>query len=332
MKPASLRFTLALGVALTPVFQAAADPPENPAACVEGPTEPLTLVYGQNTTGCVISPAADIDTFRFQAATGDHVRVNVHGASGTFDPMLEIRDPAGMIIPPACGQSDHCDGGCCGTCSLTREFVAAGPGFYTLIVSDWGANEPGNYDLDLEGFPAPNALKMLFNSSIVGVISPASDCDVFRFEGVAGTTIRIVVAGSSGTFDPRITLWNTAFPECEMPESLCDGGCCGTCSTLLDQTLSVSGVYNIIVDDWGANETGNYSITLQCLFGPCQCLERDINGDNVVNVDDLLIIIAQWGPCPKPCTSPCLADVTGDCAVGVDDLLAIISSWGPCPQ
>ena len=49
----------------------------------------------------------------------------------------------------------------------------------------------------------------------------------------------------------------------------------------------------------------------------------DVNGDGTVNVDDLLVVISQWGPC-----SGCSGDITGDGVVGVDDLLVILAHWG----
>jgi hypothetical protein len=58
-------------------------------------------------------------------------------------------------------------------------------------------------------------------------------------------------------------------------------------------------------------------------------------GDHVVNIDDLLAIIAQWGSNqpigPRP-SSDCAPLPTGDCSVNIDDLLAVINSWGDCPQ
>jgi hypothetical protein len=53
----------------------------------------------------------------------------------------------------------------------------------------------------------------------------------------------------------------------------------------------------------------------------------DVNGDGVVNVDDLLAVITGWGACPTP-PVPCPADVTGDGAVNIDDLLMVITNWG----
>jgi hypothetical protein len=49
----------------------------------------------------------------------------------------------------------------------------------------------------------------------------------------------------------------------------------------------------------------------------------DLNGDGVVDVNDLLIIIADWGPC----SGECPADLNGDGVVSVGDILAILSYW-----
>jgi len=53
----------------------------------------------------------------------------------------------------------------------------------------------------------------------------------------------------------------------------------------------------------------------------------DITGDGVVDVNDLLILIAYWGAC----TGTCDGDVNDDGTVDVDVLLIVISNWGPCP-
>jgi trimeric autotransporter adhesin len=57
------------------------------------------------------------------------------------------------------------------------------------------------------------------------------------------------------------------------------------------------------------------------------CL-TDANDDGVVNIDDLLTVVSEWGPCEA-----CAGDHTpcgGDGVVGIDDLLGVISAWGPC--
>ena len=49
-------------------------------------------------------------------------------------------------------------------------------------------------------------------------------------------------------------------------------------------------------------------------------------GDGLVNVDDLVEVIVQWGPCAGACS----ADVNADLVVDVNDLVAVVTAWGPC--
>lgn len=57
----------------------------------------------------------------------------------------------------------------------------------------------------------------------------------------------------------------------------------------------------------------------------CVCpADLDVSGS--VDVQDLLLVIEGWGPCP----SDCPADLSGDGLVGTDDLLAVIAEWGIC--
>lgn len=52
----------------------------------------------------------------------------------------------------------------------------------------------------------------------------------------------------------------------------------------------------------------------------------DLNGDGVVDVSDLLILLAAWGPCPR--SGDCPADLNGDGSVDVSDLLVLLANWG----
>ena len=52
----------------------------------------------------------------------------------------------------------------------------------------------------------------------------------------------------------------------------------------------------------------------------------DITGDGFVDVNDLLMVIGNWGA-----TGPNPADITGDGVVNVADLLGVIGTWGTCP-
>ncbi|MHC5027468.1 MAG: FG-GAP-like repeat-containing protein [Planctomycetota bacterium] len=52
----------------------------------------------------------------------------------------------------------------------------------------------------------------------------------------------------------------------------------------------------------------------------------DINEDGNVNVEDMVEVILNWGPCDGPCAS----DVTGDGFVNVEDLVQVVLAWGNC--
>ncbi|HCA38661.1 MAG: hypothetical protein QF781_10100 [Phycisphaerales bacterium] len=49
----------------------------------------------------------------------------------------------------------------------------------------------------------------------------------------------------------------------------------------------------------------------------------DINGDDTVNVNDLLQLIGDWDGSGD-------SDIDGDGVVGVNDLLELLAVWGPC--
>jgi len=69
----------------------------------------------------------------------------------------------------------------------------------------------------------------------------------------------------------------------------------------------------------------NASGTVQSSGGPLPCPADCSNGDDSVNVTDLLALLAAWGQVGSAC------DIAGDNTVNVTDLLALLAAWGPCP-
>jgi len=58
------------------------------------------------------------------------------------------------------------------------------------------------------------------------------------------------------------------------------------------------------------------------LHAPCTA---DIDGNGIVGVSDILIVIDPWG------SSNGSADIDGSGSVGVGDLLTLVDAWGACP-
>jgi hypothetical protein len=57
---------------------------------------------------------------------------------------------------------------------------------------------------------------------------------------------------------------------------------------------------------------------------PESCTE-DISGDGIVDLGDLLALLAAWGTCDG-----CPSDIDGSGTVDLGDLLALLGNWGPC--
>ena len=76
-----------------------------------------------------------------------------------------------------------------------------------------------------------------------------------------------------------------------------------------------------------------FSILITLLIAPrafaSECAPADIVQNDVVDVDDLLAVINNWGDAGKPGGNPAdVAPAGGNGMVDVDDLLAVINAWG----
>ncbi len=87
------------------------------------------------------------------------------------------------------------------------------------------------------------------------------------------------------------------------------------------------------VDDLGTPDTGNADCVNPIVdmgayeFLPSPSPPGDLNGDGVVGIIDLLMLLASWGDCPA-LPEQCSADLNYDCVVGITDLLTLLANWG----
>lgn len=65
-------------------------------------------------------------------------------------------------------------------------------------------------------------------------------------------------------------------------------------------------------------DSESLALTLQCTVA------ADVNGDNVVDIDDLFAVLAAWGDC-----SSCAEDINQDGVVDINDVFAVLAAWGP---
>jgi len=69
--------------------------------------------------------------------------------------------------------------------------------------------------------------------------------------------------------------------------------------------------------------SGSRVFSVGWLFPQQEGVPGDLDGNGLVDVNDLLVIIAAWGPC----TGDCPADLSGDGVVEVNDILVLLSFW-----
>ncbi len=61
-------------------------------------------------------------------------------------------------------------------------------------------------------------------------------------------------------------------------------------------------------------------------FASTPLVSGDLDGDGTVGIQDFLILLADWGPCPAQPDS-CPADLDCDGEVGIVDFLALLANW-----
>ena len=92
----------------------------------------------------------------------------------------------------------------------------------------------------------------------------------------------------------------------------------------------IGGVWAISNEGQIAGSGGHQTFGTSAIrLTPIAALVGDLDGDGVVGVSDLLILLGNWGLC-EDCND-CIADLNGDCVVGVKDLLFLLGAWGSCP-
>jgi hypothetical protein len=71
------------------------------------------------------------------------------------------------------------------------------------------------------------------------------------------------------------------------------------------------------------DELQDVVVLMRSVGSPCP---EDIDGSGEIDFDDLLRVLAAWGPCGKDCRE----DIDDSGTVDFDDLLRILAAWGPC--
>ncbi|MDP7029468.1 MAG: hypothetical protein QF733_04525 [Phycisphaerales bacterium] len=183
-------------------------------------------------------------------------------------------------------------------CTITQ----TAPGIGTATAVD---DIPGAHDLIVA---VPTLLDVTVTTEALGVL-PLQMPIVLNVEGrhQIGDATNMLTMTASASFDESGDLPGEPLPTMpvDLPTVIPPGQ---TASLLLDLTPTAAAT-SVSVD-------GDMTATHM------QGIPGDVNGDGTVNTDDLLAVIAAYGPC-----GGCPADLDGDGIVGVTDILIVIDHW-----
>jgi hypothetical protein len=159
----------------------------------------------------------------------------------------------------------------------------------------------------------------------------------FKLLATCEGTYTVSVCNPTPTFDTRLAVYAGGCPDAGNPDGqamVCDeDGCGGSGASVVAFHNSGPALYRVRIGGNG-NASGVGYVVISCVPDGPVCA-GDISpaggGDQVVNIDDLLVVINSWGMMGQP--GELDADISpagGDGIVNIDDLLVIVNEWGPC--
>jgi hypothetical protein len=265
----------------------------------------------------------DMDAYRLTAVAGDALNINTATLDGSpLEPRWQLFQPDGSEVPgcgTAFGGNDNCSD-------------LAESGTYTLIVSDAGSDESGNYAVSVHTTSQTNccARPITEGETIEATLDERGQTDAYVFAADFGSGVNVATAPLLGsTVDPEWRVFG--------PNGRPVGGCFTTAGgTKSCANLPLRGNYVIIVGDSGGDEVGSYTLALQGDASAGECVvvpscAGDCDGNGRVAVAE--IIRAVNGALRLADVASCSgADTGGDGLIGIDELVAAVrNSVEGCP-
>ena len=270
MQPTAPRGLVTAHAVLALVLTTAAASAQQPETGVACDVEPVQIAYGQHTNGCSLSPSTDTDLFEFEGVAGEEIWILIDAISSNLDPSLRLLDPLGSFVDIGAGTTSPLT--CANGCTLVATVTLPLTGIYTMILTDVGNDETGNYRLQLERIPpiaaAPPAL--LNNVPMQDLIDFSTDVDFFAFAANAGDLLDLKIDAISSNLDPELRILDPSGAMLPIGGgSVTTLWCANGCTLTYSWTVASTGTHTVVLNDVGRDEGGTYSIGLQCLFGTC---------------------------------------------------------------
>jgi hypothetical protein len=216
-----------------------------------------------------ISGVGDLDAFTFTGTFGQRVLVDAVATSGAgFNTGFALYPPGGG---PAANY----------TTGDRLELQLGATGTWTVVVYDNGFDTPGSYELSLlnvTGGPVTSASDadggpILSNQIKNGQFNQGADFDAYTFTGVAGQRVIFTAVATGPNNNTNMTLYP--------PGGITNEGT--TSADQMEVTLQRSGTYTLVLEDYGDDNTGPYTLSyLNVTAGPLTD-GSDANGGPIVS-------------------------------------------------
>ncbi len=224
------------------------------AATSTSETDGGTITSGATLTGTLLGQA-DTDIYQFYGETGSQVIITT--AALTSGPQPEFK-----LYPPGGGNAEAWTTGALASYRLEHSLLQTG--VYTVIVNDSGLNSPdGAYAIALATVPGSatspgdtDGGAIASGEAKYGTFVGNADTDVFQFYARAGDSVVISAdIYSYSSVQPEIFLYPPG------GGSAVDSATGSLLPNQIRSTLTETGLYTIVVSDWGLNAQGAYKIT-----------------------------------------------------------------------
>jgi len=209
------------------------------------------ISYGDNVTNSIILPGY-IDVYTFDGEAGDIINIQMKGEQSNFDPRIELYCPLGTLITEEVKFN--------GLLKIDT-LRLSDPGIYSIFVMDEGKDDTSSYGLSLQRvFNPPNAEVLEYDKMISAEIGNLAETDAYTLNGTVGDIFVLQMKGIEANFDPRLEIYD---PQGSLMAS---GKIANKLLRIDTLKITESGLYTILVMDWGGNDTGFYNIFLQRTF------------------------------------------------------------------
>ncbi len=192
----------------------------------------------------------DLDLWSFSANAGDNLALRM--GSPDYRPLLSLYGPNGALIQTASGASSaHRD--------ASIFVLATNSGVFTVVAQSYYNNGTGPYALSFGQFPGTHMVSPgdeggpLTNAASQDATLALGDLDLWSFMACKGFSFTLICQKLSGVFTPRLRLYgrNGALLATTQNAS----------TAILSYAGTNSGIYSLLIEGAGANDSGTYRLT-----------------------------------------------------------------------